>query len=208
MTRRPITLLAAALVSTAALSAGAAFADSDPQEIALFQNAAHDIRAAIATAEDATGGKAVEAEFDEDDGTGMWEVETVAGTRRAEVQIDATTGAVVKTKDKGDIADKDQPVTPDMLGAPLADLVTKAEAASGGKVMSIDYEHGKLAGIEVEMVKPDGSLQEFIMDPADGTLTPLTAGQDQDEAGEAAAEGANMGQTAPAGGAGPTGSGG
>lgn len=208
MTRRSITLLAAALVSTAALSAGAAFADSDQQEIVLFQNAAHDIRAAIATAEDATGGKAVEAEFDEDDGTGMWEVETVAGTRRAEVKIDATTGAVVKTKDKGDLADKDQPVTPDMLGAPLAELVTKAEAAGGGKVMSIDYEHGKRAGIEVEIVKPDGSLQEFIMDPAGGTLTPLTAAQDEDEAGEAAAEGANMEQTAPAGGAGPTGSGG
>lgn len=208
MTRRPITLLAAALVSTAALSAGAAFADSDQQEITLFQNAAHDMRAAIATAEDATGGKAVEAEFDEDDGTGMWEVETVAGTRRAEVKIDATTGAVVKTKDKGDLADKDQPVTPDMLGAPLAELVAKAEAAGGGKVMSIDYEHGRLAGIEVEIVKPDGSLQEFIMDPASGTLTPLTAGQDEDEAGEAAAEGANMDQTAPAGGAGPIGSGG
>lgn len=134
MTRKILTLLAGAMVSIAALSAGAAFADSnDSAEIALFQNATHDIRAAIATAEGATGGKAFEAEFDEKDGAGMWEVKIVAGTKRAEVKVDATTGQVVKTKDKGDIAHKSDPVTPKILGAPLADLVTKAEAAGGGK---------------------------------------------------------------------------
>jgi|GEM_PF-1082435 len=203
MKRSIVTLLTGAMISAAALAGGAAWAGSkdDPAEIGLFQKAPHDIRAAIATAEGATGGKAVEAEFDEHDGAAIWEIKTVAGTKRAEVKVDATTGQVVKTKDKGDVADKKNPVTPEMLGAPLADLVTKAEAAGGGKVMSIDYEHGKSAGIEVEVVKADGSLHAFIMNPADGKLTPLAAGRDNDEAGETATGGANMGGTTPVGGA-------
>lgn len=185
MKRSIVTLLTGTMISAIAMAGGAALADSkdDPAEIALFQKAPHDIRAAIATAEGATGGKAVEAEFDVHDGAGIWEVKTVAGTRRAEVKVDAATGQVVKTKDKGDIADKKNPVTPEMLGAPLADLVTKAEAAGGGKVMSIDYEHGKASGIEVEIVKADGSLHEFVLNSADGKLTPLIDAQDDDEAG-------------------------
>lgn len=188
MKRSIITLVAGGMAAAAALGGGAALAGSDhagdQAEIALFQNAAHDLRAAIATAEGATGGKAVEAEFTEKDGAPLWEVKTVAGTKHAEVRVDATTGQVVTTKDKGDVADEKNPVTPDMLGAPLADLVTKAEAEGGGKVMSIDYEHGKTAGIEVEIVKADGSVHEFLLNSADGKLTPVVAGQDNDEGGE------------------------
>lgn len=197
--KRIITIVTGAMISAVALGGSAALAGSDQQEIALFQKVAHDIGAAIATAEGATGGKAVKAEFDEHDGAGMWEVKTVAGTKRAEVKIDAMTGQVVKTKDKGDVADKDHPVTPEMLGAQLADLVKKAEAEGGGKVMAIDYEHGKAAGIEVEVVKADGSLHEFTMNAANGKLVPLLPGQDDDEAGEGATGGASMGGTAPSG---------
>lgn len=188
MKRSIVTLLAGGMVSAAALVGGAALAGSDHAgdmaEIALFQNAAHDIRAAIAAAEGATGGKAVEAEFTEEDGAPLWEVKTVAGTTRAEVNVDSATGQVVHAKDKDDNSGSTAAVTPEMLGAPLADLVTKAEAEGGGKVMSIDCEHGRTAGIEVEIVKADGSVHEFLMNSADGKLTPVVAGQDGDEGGE------------------------
>ncbi|HRO00115.1 MAG TPA: PepSY domain-containing protein [Nitrobacter sp.] len=182
-------IIALALMSATALGGGAALASDhaeDQAEIALFQQAAHDIRAAIATAEGATGGTAVEAEFTEEDGAPMWEVKTVAGTTRAEVNVDPATGQVVKTSDKDEGGDGNAAVTPEMLGAPLADLVTRAEAAGGGKVMSIDYEHenGQAVGAEVEIVNADGTVHEFLMNPADGTLTPIVAGQDRDEGGD------------------------
>lgn len=195
MKRSIITLVAGGMVSAAALGGGAALAGSDhagdQAEIALFQNAAHDIRAAIAAAEGATSGKAVEAEFTEEDGAPLWEVKTVAGTTRAEVNVDPATGQVVHTKDKDDDAGSTDAVTPEMLGAPLVDLVTKAEAEGGGKVMSIDYEHenGQAVGVEVEIVNADGTVHEFLMNPADGKLTPLVAGQDGDEGDETGEDG-------------------
>ena len=184
MKRTILTLLTAGMVSAAALTGTVAFAGPDAGEIAAFQKAAHGIEAAIKTAEQTTDGKAVEAEFEVKDGTGIWEIKTVAGTKHAEVKIDAGTGAVIKTKDKGDIADKTDAVTPEMLGAPLVDLVAKAEAEGGGKVIEIEFEHkdGKPVGIEVEIVKPDGSLHKFLMG-ADGKLTPLVKAN-SDEAEE------------------------
>lgn len=181
MKRTLFTLLTAGMVSAAALTGTAAFAGPDAAEIALFQKAGHGIADAIRTAEKTTGGKAVNVEFDEKADVGLWEVKTVAGTRRAEVRIDATTGQVVVTKDKGDIADKKAAVTPEMLGAPLVDLVAKAEAAGGGKVIKIEFEHkdGKPLGLEVEIVKEDGSLHTFLM-AADGKLTPLVKSADDE----------------------------
>ena len=123
MKRSASIILIAGMVSTSALTGTALAAGSDDlTEIALFQKAQHDIAAGIKAAETASGGKAIKAEFEEKNGTGIWEVKTVAGTKRAEVKIDATTGAVVSTKDKGD-----DTVSPEMLGSALVDLVTKAE---------------------------------------------------------------------------------
>lgn len=174
MKRTLFTILTAGMVSAAALTGPALASGSDAQEIALFQQAQHDITAAIKAAETASGGTAVEAEFDEKNGAGIWEIKTVAGTKRAEIKIDAATGQVVKTEDKGDVADKDDAVTPEMLGGTLADLVAKAEAAGGGKVMAIeaDHEDGQFRGMEVEIVTADGRVHDFILNPADGTLTP------------------------------------
>lgn len=175
MKRTIFTILTAGMVSAAALT-GTAFAGSkdDQAGIALFQKAQHDVTAAIRAAETASGGKAVAAEFDEKNGAGIWEVKTVTGTKRAEVKIDATTGQIIKTEDKGDIADKNDAVTPEMLGGSLTDLVAKAEAEGAGKVMSIegDHEDGQFRGLEVKIVAADGAVHDFILNPADGKLTP------------------------------------
>ncbi|AXC49475.1 hypothetical protein DRW48_07045 [Paracoccus suum] len=192
MKRSIITLLTGTMVSAAALGVGAAWAGgkNDPAEVALFQKATQDVHAAIASAEGATGGKAVEAEFDDHDGTGSWDVMTLTAAGSAEVKVDAATGQVVKDQDTGD-KDKTEAVTPELLGAPLSDLATAAETAGDGKVMSIDYERedGKNLGIAVEIVKADGTIHDFLMNPADHKLTPVVEGQGDDEGGENDAEG-------------------
>ena len=167
--------LTAALVSAGLLTSGAALA-SDRDEVKQFLAAPHSISAAIATAEQAAGGQAVAAEFDDNRDGGYYEVDVVAGDKLHEITIDASTGAVKKTEDKGLLAnrDKDDAITPAQLGAPLAELVAKAEQSSGEKVMAIGYEHddGKPVGIEVELGKADGSSPSFLLDAANGTLTP------------------------------------
>ena len=167
--------LTAALVSAALLSGGAALA-ADRDEVKQFLAAPHGITAAIGAAEQATGGQAVAAEFDDSRDGGYYEVDVVAGDTLHEVTIDARTGAVKKTEDKGPLSklDKDDAITPAQLGAPLAELAAKAEQISGEKVMAIGYEYedGKPVGIEVELAKADGSTPSFLLDAANGTLTP------------------------------------
>lgn len=183
MKRTTFTILAAAMASAAAVS-GAAFADSkDASEIALFQKARHDATAAVSAAEAASGGKAVSAEFGEKgSAAGQWEVKTVVGSQRIETRIDAATGEVIKGGETDDTADKSDVVTPQMIGGTLPELIAKAEAAGGGKVMSIgaDHEDGKFRGMEVELATADGSLHDFLLNPADGKMTPVVEGHDGD----------------------------
>ncbi len=188
MNRNLVRIMTIGMVSLTALGGTLAWAGPDASEIALFEKAGHDIRSAIGAAEKATGGQAVGAEFTEKKGAALWEVETVAGSKVSEVRIDASTGAVVTQKDKDAADDEHEGATPDRLGAPLAELVAKAEAASGGKVMAIgfDEEDGKINGIEVEIVK-NGAVEAFTLDAASSKLSPASeSGNSQDEADEGA----------------------
>ncbi|MFD1797374.1 hypothetical protein FQV27_10435 [Paracoccus aurantiacus] len=188
MKRKLVTLMTAGAVSAAALAGGAAFADShqnDQAEVQAFLGASQDIAAAINAAETATSGKAVAAEFDDKNGTGFYEVDTIANGKQVSVEVDASTGKVIKTNDEGDVAnaDEDDIVDPAQLGAPLAQLVATAEQNGSGKVMSISAEHdgGANGTVEVELANTDGTTQEFAM-AADGTLTQKAA--DDGEKGE------------------------
>ena len=191
MKRKLMTLLTAGAVSAAALAGGTAFANSnghDQAEVQAFLGASQDITAAIAAAETASGGTAVAAEFDENKGTGYYEVDTIANGKQVSVEIDASTGGVIKTEDEGDVANAvdDDIVDPAQLGAPLAQLVATAEQSGSGKVISISAEHekGQAGMIEVELANADGTTQEFAM-AADGTMTQRADDNgDDDEEGE------------------------
>jgi len=191
MNRKLGHILTVGMVSVGALGGTLAWAGSsngDAAEVALFGKAGQDIKSAVASAEKASGGQAVGAEFAEKNGEAIWEIETVAGTKVSEVKINAATGALVTQKDKDAADDEHEGATPDKLGAPLAELVTKAEAASGGRVMAIgfDEENGKIDGIEVEIVK-NGAPQTFTLDATSGKLSPaIENGSGQDEADEGA----------------------
>ena len=57
--------------------------------------------------------------------------------------------------------------------------------------MSIDFEHedGAPKGLAVEIAKPDGSHEAFLMDPADGKFSPMVDQSDDGEADEGEASG-------------------
>ena len=94
----------------AGLSMGA-FADSSDKaaEAEAQKNATITTEMAITIAEQLTGGKSTEAEFELEDGKGIYEVElTMTDGSEVEVEVDAETGVVLsqKVEDEDDDDDK------------------------------------------------------------------------------------------------------
>lgn len=176
MARKIYAPIAAGSLALAALP-GLAFADSDREEIALFQSAQQSLTAAIAAAEKETGGKAYKADFDEERGGAVWEIGTISGTTRFEVGIDAGNGQIVHKSERRMGSSATPPASP------LTDLVAKTETAGNGKVMSIDPEHrnGTMIGYEVKIIGADGQVSKYILNPADGTLAAKPRGHDDDD---------------------------
>ncbi|WP_415183445.1 PepSY domain-containing protein [Phaeovulum sp.] len=71
------------------------------------------------------------------------------------------------------------------LAAPgsLSAAVSAAETSTGGKAMSADFEEdGVDAGMyEVEIVMPDGTVTEHLVNPADNSVKAAPADDDKDE---------------------------
>ncbi len=71
------------------------------------------------------------------------------------------------------------------LAAPgsLSAAISAAETSSGGKAMSADFEEdGANAGMyEVEIVMPDGTVSEHLVNPADNTVKAAPAEEDETE---------------------------
>lgn len=151
---------------TAALIAMSGTALADSEDAALLQSAKLGIAQAIAAVEQETGGKAIEAEFDEERGVGYWEVATVTDAARFELRLDANSGQIVERRERT----VDIPALPQVA---LTETIAQAEAAGNGKVMSIDREHrnGTLIGYDVEIVGADGRVQDYFLNLADNSLT-------------------------------------
>jgi len=106
----------ATIVSTSAIAlliAGLsfnAFASSGDREATAEarKNAAISLAQAISIAEQATGGKNAEAEFELDDGVALYEVEIkMPDGSEVDVDVDATSGAILAQKAEKDKHDKD-----------------------------------------------------------------------------------------------------
>lgn len=74
------------------------------------------------------------------------------------------------------------------LAAPgsLSAAITAAEAKTGGKAMSAGFEEdGANAGMyDVEIVMPDGTVAEYLVNPADNSVKPAPADDDKDDDGD------------------------
>ena len=96
MVRRHI--LALATIAVLGGAAGVAHADDklDSAEMATLMAAKTSLAQAIAIAEKETGGKAIDAGFDSEDGATTLEVEVLKDKNVSKVIVDAETGKVVK----------------------------------------------------------------------------------------------------------------
>lgn len=82
-------------------------------------------------------------------------------------------GAQATTPPSGDNAAEAQAFAG--ASVPLAQAVSAAEAQGGGKVMSIDFDEahdGKPSAWEVEVLMPDGTVTNLLVNAADGTVAP------------------------------------
>ena len=78
------------------------FDEEDRIELAKLDSSPTTLAAAIGTAEQQVGGKAVEAGYENENGQMLFEVEVAKDKTVHKVEIDAATGKVVKVADDGD----------------------------------------------------------------------------------------------------------
>lgn len=102
MTRIRLSKLAMAGIcaASALVATGAAYADNNERQTndaAIIANAKTTMVAAIAAAEQQTGGKTVGTGIEDQDGTVYFEVQVLKGNQRQKVLVDPQTGKVVKT---------------------------------------------------------------------------------------------------------------
>jgi len=102
-------LLAVATIVALGGAAGIAQAGDKPdaQEMAKLAAAKTSLSQAIVIAEKETGGKAIDADFDNEDGTLSLEIEVLKDNAVSKVIIDADTGKVVKVAAVADNEDEE-----------------------------------------------------------------------------------------------------
>ena len=83
------------------------FDSEDEDELARLAATSTTLAAAIATAEQHTGGKAIEARVDDDDDTMLFKVKVAKDNAVHKVMVDGATGKVVRVKSTGDDEDDD-----------------------------------------------------------------------------------------------------
>lgn len=100
----------AAVVTGAVLSTNLWADSDDAKDSAAHQNAKISLSEAIHIAEQATGGKSTEAEFEMEHGKAIYEVEIrMADNREIEVEIDAQSGSILKQEaEDSEDDDKDE----------------------------------------------------------------------------------------------------
>jgi uncharacterized membrane protein YkoI len=165
------TLLTAGLLTVPALAA-------DREDYNAFSQAKTSLTQAINTAEKAQGGqaRAVDAEFDHDDGKSLYEIKVMSGDQVMTYHIDAVSGQSTKSEEQGALADflgvnKVDPAKLTGAKTTLAQAIGVAEQNTNGKAIEaevdedtggIHYEVTVLVGDDTREVEVDGSTGEIL----------------------------------------------
>ena len=109
------------------------------------------------------------------------------------LSIGLISGAVTMAAADSHAKDANAAEAQTFLAAPgsITKAITAAQAHSGGKAMSADYESdGATAGwYEVEVVAADGTISELLVNPADGTVKAAPADDMNGDDGDADGDG-------------------
>jgi uncharacterized membrane protein YkoI len=165
------TLLAAGFLATPALAA-------DRDDYKAFSQSSTSLTQAIQAAEKAQGGqaRAVDAEFEHDDGKSQYEIKVMSGDQVMTYHIDAVSGQSTKSEEQGALADflgvnKVDPAKLTGAKTTLAQAIGVAEQNTNGKAIEaevdedtggIHYEVTVLVGDDTREVDVDGSTGEIL----------------------------------------------
>jgi uncharacterized membrane protein YkoI len=128
---------------------------------------------AVNAAEQATGGRAIEAEYDDDSG-GFYAVDVVEDGTIRRVMVDARTGTVgatktLRTKTLWTKWTDRAALRAATAGRPLGELLQSAESATSGRVTDVRLTTSKgRVFYDVETVTSSGP-RSLVIDPASGT---------------------------------------
>lgn len=125
------------------------------------------VLAAIATAEKAVGGRAIDIDDQDDDGD--WEVEVLKGNVVYEVKVSGD-GKTVKATERDDV-DSDDLRRAAKVKVSMADAIKKALAEVPGKIDEVDLDdkNGKILW-EVSIDAVDGTDRDIYVDVETGAI--------------------------------------
>jgi len=166
----------ATMLTVGLLTAPVLAADRDDYKA--FSQATTSLTQAIETAEKAQGGqaRAVDAEFEHDDGKSQYEIKVMSGDQVMTYYIDAASGQSTKAEEQGALADflgvnKVDPAKLNAAQTTLAQAIGVAEQNTNGKAIEaevdedtggIHYEVTVLVGDDTREVDVDGATGQVL----------------------------------------------
>lgn len=182
------TLISATALAAIAFGAVSTAAASDnAREIEALRAAPVSLSQAVAVAEKKTGGHALRADFEKNNGAFAYEIRTATGEKANLVLVDPKSGKTLEPKSPGlldrlanEFEGDDE--APKNARISLASAIASAEAHTGGKAMEAAYddedEH-EGAAIRVDVAK-DNTIHSVLIDGASGKVLKVTA-EDREE---------------------------
>ena len=168
--------LSATMLTVGLLTAPVLAADRDDYQA--FSQARTSLTQAIQAAEKAQGGqaRAVDAEFERDEGKSQYEIKVMHGDQVTTYHIDAASGQSTKSEEQGRLADllgvnKVDPAKLNGAQTTLAQAIGVAEQNTNGKAIEaevdedtggIHYEVTVLVGDDTREVEVDGATGQVL----------------------------------------------
>ena len=152
-----------------AISAAGGSAAVEAASYETLSNAKMSLTGAIEAVEEKSGGKVIEAEFDDEDG-GTYEISVLTGEKLQEYELNASSGAVREIENE--MFEKYLiRLDPERLSSAetsLVEAIAIAEKQVGGKAAEADVDRsGDTVDYEIEVVTADGAAREVTV-TADG----------------------------------------
>lgn len=154
-----------------AISAAGGSAAVEAASYETLSNAKMSLTGAIEAVEEKSGGKVIEAEFDNEDG-GTYEISVLTGEKLQEYELNASSGAVREIENEmfEKYLIRLDPETLSSAETSLVEAIAIAEKQVGGKAAEADVDRsGDTVDYEIEVVTADGAAREVTV-TADGKV--------------------------------------